>query len=332
MFSACQKFRYYDPAKPHRSERGFLNNYDNRPKASVLKWQWERLMKGLPEENVYFPEVVKTDLNALQQPFDPKLIWLGHSSVLVQFDDVHILMDPVFSERASPFSFVGPKRQGDLPFQLQDLPFIDVVMISHNHYDHLDLATLKSLNQRSSGKTLFLVGLGNKKFLEGEGIHNVKELDWWDNIFVKGLTLTFTPTQHWSSRGVFDSNQTLWGGWFVSKDNFKLFFAGDTGYSQDFQDIYQKFGDVDVALLPIGSYAPRWFMKQFHVDPAEAVQMHKDLHAKLSIAIHWGSFRLSDEAMDAPPALLKEELKKANVSENSFRILKRGEILDLERM
>ncbi|QDK38719.1 MBL fold metallo-hydrolase [Bdellovibrio sp. NC01] len=318
--------------KPHYGKQGFLNNYNREPRASVLKWQWERLTKDKPEEAPYVPQIVKTDVNALQQASGDRLTWIGHSSALLQLDGVRVLMDPVFSERVSPFSFIGPKRQGELPFQLQDLPPIDVVIISHNHYDHLDLATLKSLEKRDPGKTLFLVGLGNKKLLEDEGIRNVKELDWWDNFFVKGLTLTFTPTQHWSNRGLFDSNQTLWGSWFITTEKFKFFFAGDTGYSKDFQDIYRKFGAVDVALLPIGSYEPRWFMKQNHVDPAEAVQMHKDLHAKLSIAIHWGSFRLSDEAIDAPPALLNEELKKANVLDSSFRVLKRGEILNLEQM
>lgn len=333
MTSGCQNFRYYDPAKPHHGKEGFLNNYDNGPKASFWRWQWDRLTAPNTHEPPYQPEIIKTDTAMLKANRDHKtLTWIGHASALLQLQGVNILMDPVFSERVSPLSFIGPKRQGDLPFSLQELPPIDVVILSHSHYDHLDLATLTSLDKISAGKTLFLVPLGDKSLLEGEGISNVKEFDWWDNFSLKGLTFTFTPTQHWTSRGLWDRNQTLWGSWFISAPDFKFYFTGDSGYSKDFQDIYHKLGAVDVAMIPIGAYAPRWFMKQQHVDPAEAVKIHQDLHAKLSVPIHWGTFRLSDEPLAEPPVLLKSEIAKANMAEDSFRVMKRGETLDLERL
>ncbi len=332
MNSGCQNFRYYDPAKPHHGKDGFLNNYDNEPHGSFWRWQWERLTAPNIPEPPFHPEIAKTDTAGLQANRSvTTLTWIGHSSALFQIQGVNILLDPIFSERVSPFSFTGPKRQVALPFALKDLPPIDVVVLSHNHYDHLDLETLTSLDKMAPGKILFLVPLGNKAFLEAEGISRVQELDWWDNFSLKGLTFTFTPTQHWTSRGLWDRNQTLWGSWFISSPDFKFYFAGDSGYSKDFQDIYRKLGAVDVALIPIGAYAPRWFMKRMHVNPEEAVKIHQDLHAKLSVPIHWGTFRLSDEPMAEPPQLLKSEIAKANLAEDSFYVMKYGETLNFER-
>ena len=330
MVLGCHSFRYYDPNKPHHGKDGFVNNYNREPKASFWKWQWERLTTSKPEEPPWVPEVVKTDLAQLKQNQHTTLTWIAHSSALLQIAGLNILTDPIFSERASPFSFLGPKRQGELPFTLKQMPDIDVIVISHSHYDHMDLDTLKELNQMAKGKTLFLVPLGVKNLLQNEGITNVQELDWWDVVRVGKLEIYFTPTQHWSARTPWDNNQTLWGSWFFKSPEHSVYFAGDTGYSKDFQDIYEKLGAVDLALIPIGAYAPRWFMKQQHVNTDEAVQMHKDLHAKVSVAIHWGTFRLSDEPMAEPPVLLKKSLLEAHVPEQQFRVLKRGETLNLE--
>lgn len=326
----CQSFRYYDPAKPHHGKDGFLNNYDNSPKGNVLKWQWERLTTNAPPEKEFKPEVLKTDLAALTSNRDKGTVtWIGHSSFLLQLDGLNILTDPVFSERTSPVSFLGPKRAVKLPFDLEELPSIDVVVISHNHYDHMDLESLKKLAKRPDNKTVFLVPLGNAALLQSEGVKNVQEYDWWDKAQVQGVDFTLTPTQHWSARGIFDQNECLWGGWFVKGTQLSVFFAGDTGYSKDFQDIAAKLGPVDWAMIPIGAYEPRWFMKKNHVNPDEAVQIHKDLHAKKSVAMHWGTFRLSDEPLYAPADDLKKSLEKNKLSPEEFILMKHGETKDL---
>lgn len=332
MVSGCSSYRYYDPQKPHRGKSQFFNNYDNSPKASFWRWQWERLTTSTPPEPPYKPEVLKTDTTFLRaNQNEDTLTWIGHASFLLQMEGVNILMDPVFSERVSPVSFAGPKREVALPFSIEELPALDVVIISHSHYDHLDLPTLKKLHEQQGEKILFLVPLGDQRILQSVGIKNVKELDWWETEKVKDLTFTFTPSQHWSSRTPFDANETLWGGWYVQSSTKKFLYTGDTGYSKDFQDIHEKLGDVDVAVIPIGAYEPRWFMKQQHVNPEEAVQIHQDLHAKLSIAAHWGTFRLADEPMLAPSEDLTEALKNRNLESHSFRTMKHGEILRLNK-
>lgn len=328
--SGCQSFRYHDPNKVHHGENQFLNNYDNSPKDGFWKWQWERLTSSRPPEPPFHPEIVKTDTQFLQgNRQESTLTWIGHSTSLIQLSGVNILMDPVFSDRVSPVSFMGPKRLVPLPFEISDLPAIDVVLVSHSHYDHLDLPTLRALAQRNS-QTLFLVPLGNEALLKSQGIKNVKEMDWWDETKVKDLTVVLTPAQHWSQRSLFDHNKSLWGGWYVKTSRLHVFYSGDTGYSRDFQDIRIKLGEVDVALLPVGTYEPRWFMKKQHVNPEEAVQIHEDLKAKLSIGVHWGTFRLSDEAMSLPPVDLQKALEAKNLDARVFRLLKHGEILKLK--
>lgn len=324
--SGCQSFRYYDPAKKHRGETRFYNNYDNSPHESFWKWQWQRLVKPRAPELPFQPEVLKTDTEFLKGNRSKNTFtWVGHATALLQLQGRNILIDPVFSERVSPFTFLGPKRQVALPFTISQLPNLDVVLVSHSHYDHLDIASLKAISAQSGGKTRFLVPLGNAEFLTSEGIQNVREFDWWEEVTVEGLQLTFTPAQHWTQRSPWDYNQSLWGGWSVKLGNYHFFYSGDTGYSKDFSDIYEKLGPVDVAMIPIGAYEPRWFMGKQHVDPAEAVQIHQDLHARASVGVHWGTFNMSDEPLAAPPQELAEALQQKGLSAQDFRVLKHGE-------
>ena len=253
------------------------------------------------------------------------LIWIGHSTFLININGTVVLTDPVFSNRASPVKIAGPKRIIPPAMNIDDLPKIDVVTVSHNHYDHLDISSLKKLSAINP-KTVFLVPKGDAKLLNRKGIKNTQEFLWWENTIVKGAKFTFTPTQHWSARGLADRNKSLWGGWFMSFPNFKAYHAGDSGYSEDFLDTQAKLGSPDLSLIPIGAYAPSWFMKANHVNPEEALQVALDLGSKKTYAMHWGTFPLSDEETLEPPRLLEEALTKKSLPVEFFEILKPGQL------
>jgi N-acyl-phosphatidylethanolamine-hydrolysing phospholipase D len=216
--------------------------------------------------------------------------------------------------------------------RMAELPHIDAVVISHNHYDHLDRATVQRLAAQANGSARFFVPLGLKAWFAGIGIREVTELDWWDEARFRGLQFTLTPVQHWSSRTPWDRDQTLWGGWLVEAPHFRFFFAGDTGYSQDFADIGRRLGYVDLAAIPIGAYEPRWFMQIMHVNPEEAVKIHQDLHARHSVAMHWGTFILADEPLDEPPHRLAAARRAAGISPEIFFVMKHGETRKLASM
>jgi N-acyl-phosphatidylethanolamine-hydrolysing phospholipase D len=258
--------------------------------------------------------------------------WIGHATALVQCAGLNILTDPVFSDRASPLAFAGPRRAQPPGIALDDLPPIDVVVISHNHYDHLDRASVLRLNERSRGRTVFLVPLGIKPWLEQQGIHNAVELDWWDSRSIRGVEFHLVPVQHWSSRTTSDRNKTLWGGWAVFAPGLRWYFSGDAAYSRDFADTRGKLAAhakdgvlFDLALLAIGAYEPRWFMAQQHMNPAEAVQAHKDLGARRSLGVHWGTFELTDEPLDQPPRDLALARQALGIADEDFFVLKIGE-------
>jgi N-acyl-phosphatidylethanolamine-hydrolysing phospholipase D len=330
--------KYYDPDKHNRTLTGFRNNYPQAEPGSILKWQWQRLTQGLPQapaNHYQFPMATPEVAWLQDNRSHSSVTWIGHATTLVQLAGLNILTDPMFSERASPFSFIGPQRKVPLNLTLPQLPHIDVVVISHNHYDHLDQASVEQLNRQAGGPPLFLVPLGVKAWMAGVGISNVREMDWWEHTRVGALEVDFVPAQHWSARGLTDRSETLWGGWVLqtaagATKPFSIYFAGDTGYSRDFQDIGRRFGSFDLALIPIGAYAPRWFMQGQHVDPAQAVQIHRDVHARRSIGIHWGSFELADDPLDEPPRLLAEESQKAGLESGEFTVLRHGETLKLD--
>ncbi len=319
----------------HHTKDGYKNNYLEGAISggSFFRWQWERITQGLPKppaNNYQFP-VDSPDLPWLAQNRSvTSATWIGHATVLMQVNGVNVLTDPIFSERASPVSFYGPKRKVRVPLTIAQLPHVDVVVISHNHYDHLDRPSVQQLNKQAGGPPLFLVPLGLKAWMADAGITNVRELDWWQHVSVPGLELHLVPVQHWSARTLSDRFDTLWGGWMVRTDTtaakpFSFFFAGDTGYSADFTDIAKRFPKTDLALLPIGAYAPRWFMAPQHVNPTEAVRIHRDLHATRSIGIHWGTFELTDEPLDEPPQALMRALQDADLPTSQFGVLHHGE-------
>jgi N-acyl-phosphatidylethanolamine-hydrolysing phospholipase D len=322
--AACAaSFPYFDAAKPHRGAEGFRNNYPHPEKGGFWKWKWAQWRDGLPPtpQGGYRFEVAKADVSR-----NPSVTWVGHSTLLLRIGGLSVLTDPHFSERASPFTFAGPKRVVPPIPALHELPHIDAVVVSHNHYDHLDLDSVAKLSGQPGGSPRFFVPLGLKDWFARRGIDDVVELDWWESRRFKGLEIHFVPVQHWSKRTLTDENQTLWGGWVLRHPELSFFFAGDAGYSKDFVDIGTKFGGFDLAAIPIGAYEPRWFMKIMHLNPAEAIQVHKDVKARQSVGIHWGTFAgMTDESLYEPPAVLVQERSKAGLAERDFFVMKHGE-------
>jgi L-ascorbate metabolism protein UlaG (beta-lactamase superfamily) len=313
-----------------RDAEGFRNNYPHPEKGSFWAWQWERMREGVPKAppGGWNLPAVKTDPRALADPAsNPSVTWIGHATMLVRLAGKTMLFDPIFSERASPLPGVGPRRVVPLPIDIDDLPRIDVVMISHNHYDHLDEASVRRLAGMPQGSPRFLVPLGLKAWFATLGITRVDEYDWWQETREGPLAITFVPVQHWSRRRLDDTNQTLWGGWVVEGEGLKLVHTGDTGYSKDFRDIGERLGPFDMAFIPIGAYAPRWFMQIMHADVPEAVQIRADLRAERAIGMHWGTFeRLTDEPLDEPPAILAQQREARGLRRDQFDVMAIGEV------
>jgi N-acyl-phosphatidylethanolamine-hydrolysing phospholipase D len=228
----------------------------------------------------------------------PTVTWIGHSTLLVQMGHVTFLTDPIWSRTASPLA-VGPKRFVEPGALLEELPRIDFVVVSHNHYDHMDIPTLRALAAR--GTTVF-VPLANGRLLRDAGIESVVELDWWQSAAFAGVEIHSVPAQHWSRRGIFDGDRALWAGWVVIADDRRFYFAGDTGLFPGFEEIGGTLGPFDLAALPIGAYEPRAMMEPAHLNPEEAIEAARMLGARKSIAVHFGTFDLSDEPVDEPPA------------------------------
>ncbi|MDH5752588.1 MAG: MBL fold metallo-hydrolase [Deltaproteobacteria bacterium] len=324
---------YYDPEKPHHTPHGFRNNHPTPPQGSFMKWRWERMRDGLPHEpeNGYHIRTARPDAGMLngEKP-GSSITWLGHATLLVRRNGKNILTDPQFSQRASPFSFLGPKRRTQPALALDELPRIDIVVISHNHYDHLDEDSVMGLAAQPGGPPRFFVPLGLKPWFASRGIDTVTEMDWWDQAAAGDVELVFVPTRHFSARSLWDRNETLWGGWVIRISGFNFAFLGDTGYSADFKAIGRRLGRMDLTAIPIGAYDPRWFMKEVHVNPEEAVRIHQEMGTRYSLAMHWGAFPLTDEPLDEPPQRLSAALGQAGLPERSFLIPAIGETLLLE--
>jgi L-ascorbate metabolism protein UlaG (beta-lactamase superfamily) len=248
--------------------------------------------------------------------------FIGHATFLIQIG-IAVLTDPIWSSRASPLSFAGPRRVREPGQPLGALPAVDLLLVSHCHYDHLDLPTLRALQARWSPVTA--TGLGNGRHLAKAGIGNAHELDWWQARVVRNARITYVPAQHFSARTLLDHNHALWGGFVIEAGDHTIYFAGDTGYSAHFREVRERFPSIDLALLPIGAYEPRWFMSFHHMNPEEAVRAHRDLGARQSIGMHHGTFQLTDEAIDAPTKALAFARSTLGVPEERFRTLEVGE-------
>jgi L-ascorbate metabolism protein UlaG (beta-lactamase superfamily) len=301
--------RFYNPNAPQA--RGFPD---------VIRWMFTRHVEPSP---AFVPDVApSTPALRVNTRYVPTTL-VNHSTVLLQHRDCNILTDPIWSERASPVSFAGPRRHRQPGIDWENLPPIDLVLISHNHYDHLDLPTLRRLAAR--GDSTFIVPLGVAKLLTSQRIGPVRELDWGECASLDGVTIHGVPALHFSARALSDRNKTLWCGYIVEFPARIVYFAGDTAFGPHFAEIRARFGSPDLAFLPIGAYEPRWFMSPIHMAPDEALKAHHILGAKTSIAIHHGTFQLTDESLGAP----RRELE-ALQGDARFLVLGNGETATVE--
>lgn len=303
---------FYNPAARGET-RGFFD---------LLAWLVDRDRGPWPDAPVETPAAApppeRVDLGALRVTF------INHATVLIQMDRLNILTDPVWSDVVGPVPGVGPSRVRPPGIRFEDLPTIDLVLISHNHYDHLDLPTLKRLQAAYAPR--IAAGLGTARFLRRRGIRNARDFDWWQSHPVsRQVELTSVPVQHFSRRGLFDGNGTLWTGFVLSGPAGRVYFGGDTGYGPHFAAVGDRFGPLRIALLPIGAYRPRWFMAPVHIDPAQAVKAHQDLRAEQSLAIHFGTFRQADDGFEEPIRDLEAALSGAGLTKRDFWILAEGQ-------
>lgn len=251
------------------------------------------------------------------------LTFIGHSTWLIQAGEETILTDPMYADRAGPFNIVGPRRVREPAVPFDWLPRISLVLLSHNHYDHCDVRTLRRL--RTAFNPLVVTPVGNGRLLRSIDVRRVEELDWWERAKTARLPVTLTPAQHFSARGPHDRNRALWGGFTVEVNGRRIYFAGDSGYSPMFRDIGRRCRPIDLALLPIGAYEPRWFMRDIHMNPDEAVRAHLDLQAKQSLGMHFGTFQLTTEAIDEPLRALAVAQRDHHVPDDRFQVLDFGE-------
>ena len=314
-----------------------FHNLDDAPAGGSLRdlLRWKLFGGPLPPWPKHTEQdMVTPHLPGVIPPGEMAATFVGHSTFLLRFaGGLNVLTDPVWSERVSPVSFVGPRRVRRPALAFDDLPPIHAVLVSHGHYDHLDLPTLRRLEKRFTPQ--FITGLGNREFLRGAArLQRVSELDWWQACPVRGgdgtWTITFAPAQHWSSRNGRTRNRTLWGSFFLQSTvagTPRIYFAADSGLGNHFALIRERLGPPDLAFLPIGAYEPRWFMRTQHMNPDDAVQAHLALGARRSVGMHFGTFRLTDESIDAPAQALAESLRRRGLNPEDFRVPKFGETL-----
>ena len=320
----------------HTPNGAFQNPWpDSAPHGfrAILKWSRERRRQNLPPTppRGSFPTATPAIVRPRAAASEFTATWIGHSTVLLQFGGITIITDPVFCQRAFPVQWAGPRRVMDPAMSLDALPPIDVILLSHNHYDHLDKGAVKHLARVHPNAT-WVVSLGLAKYIRPWGARSIVELDWWQTKDVNGLQVTATPARHFSARRLGDRNKSLWSGFAFERHGVRAWFAGDSAYHPEFGEVGARCGPFDFVMIPIGAYDPRWFMHIVHVDPEEAVQIYQDVtrpHPSapppLMLGIHWGTFRLTDEPMDEPPKRTLARWREVGLREDRLWVAKFGE-------
>ena len=304
----------------------------------LARWTFDRVRRRLPRPPADPLLGVQPDLDFLHaNRVETTLTWIGHASLLLQLGGRNILLDPVFSRRVSPVRFAGPRRHQPPGLSIEQLPPIDVVVISHNHYDHLDRPSVRAIARQASGPPVFLVPRGIDAWMERNvpgvtasgGAPTARALDWHEETRMAtptgDLSFHFLPVQHWSSRSALRRNDTPWGSWAIVHPSFRFWYSGDLGYSDDPRRIGERFGGFDFAAIGIGAYEPRWFMRSQHINPDEAVQVMLDVGATAAIGVHWGTFPLSDESLDQPPKDLAAAVAARGLPPERFTVMRHGE-------
>jgi len=318
--------KYVEDNSDHFDGKKFVNPDDagTHHYGEVLKW-W----LGGNDRGVWY-DYDKNDLSNFPAPSPSvghgkhRITFINHATFLIQINGQNILTDPVWSFRASPYQWIGPKRKRPAGIDFDDLPQIDTVLLSHNHYDHLDIDTVKRLKNRFDPQ--FIVPLGVERYLHRQGVDQTIRMDWWDKYGLGHETkLTAVPARHFSGRGLFDRNKTLWCGYVLENPSGNIYFAGDTGYGDFLKEIKQQVGPINTSILPIGAYKPRWFMEAIHMSPEEAVKAHQEIQSQKSIAMHFGTFPMADDGMYEPLEDLKKARRQYRVSEREFLTLRQGE-------
>jgi N-acyl-phosphatidylethanolamine-hydrolysing phospholipase D len=324
----------------HRAGGGFRNpwpTWQQRTMSDVMRWRRER--RGLTLPPIPLGALSPVD-HRLALPRtgagETRITWVGHATFLIQAGGVNLLTDPVWSPRVSPVSWAGPMRLVPPGIEFDELPPIDAVLLSHDHYDHLDSPTIRRLAREHGPGLEFFAPLGYTRWLRRHGAGRVRELDWWQSAQHESAggtcTLTACPVQHWTRRTPFATNKRLWSAWSIDAGaGAKIYFGGDSGWCPAFAGTGERVGPFDVTIMPIGAYEPRWFMEPAHMNPEEAVQAWQDLGGRgRLVPMHWGTFVLTDEPVLEPPARLRSAWQAAGCPESMLSILRHGETLILE--
>jgi L-ascorbate metabolism protein UlaG (beta-lactamase superfamily) len=314
---------YKGPSSDHFNGNVFRNYGNVRAKGffDLVKWMLTRKRgKWRRDPSKPSPQTLARSVQT-----GASVTFINHSTFLIQTGGLNILTDPVYSQRASPFQWAGPERMRLPGLRFEDLPPIDLVLISHNHYDHLDIPTIHRIE--SSHAPRFVVPLGVEAQFKIEKISRVEEMDWWGKKDIaESVRIECVPAQHFSGRGTFDRDKTLWCGYVIHSPAGSVYFAGDTGYSNElFKKIGMRTGPFDLSIIPIGAYKPRWFMAPVHCDPLDAVKIHMEVSSRQSVGSHFGTFPLADESKDDPAHDLTMALQQLGVPSHQFRALREGE-------
>jgi len=310
------------PISDHCDGERFFNPHGSgpRPIKDVVAWQRTRQKAVWPISVPLRPQAPPPHDVAAGRA---AVTFIGHSTFLIRTAAAAFVTDPVFTTHAGPFGRTGPRRVRPPALAIADLPPLNLVLLSHNHYDHLQPSSLRGVARRGRPSIVTALGLG--PVVSPLGFSSAAELDWWQTHEVAGVRVTSVPAQHFSARTPWDRDRTLWSGFIVESGGVTIYFAGDTGYSPDFREIGKRFPNIDVALIPIGAYEPRWFMQPVHANPEEAVRIHLDVRARRSIGMHFGTFQLTDEGIDEPVAALSRACAAGAVADGAFTVLDFGE-------